>query len=544
MLGLRYLISVGLGAALILTPKLSFASQNPKLVDESITSLALGELDTDAAERLNFLPSLETSKVIWVTLSDFQFDQREKSTVIYTEPITETPTALITQLPTFETEPTPVMPRDTPSVITTSPGNPLYFPTQPQQVDAGPVEAITLQQALEIARNNNQDFQIAQFNLEVAEASLQEALAAWSPNVGTTADINRDTSGPTTGTFLNAALEANYNLYSGGRRSALVDIAREGLQINLLDLERVAEQLRLDVASAYYNLQEADALVEVAQSAVIEAQQSLQDARLLEQAGLGTRFDVLRAEVQLANSTQDLEQTLADQLIRRQALVETLGARGKRTFVAADAIERAGEWELELPESIIQAYRNRAELRQQLSQREINRNQIQVALAQTRPQVDLFSRYRLSGGLGNNVTTDDGFSVGARMQWTFFDGGATRARAEQEQTNVEISETRFDDARGQIRLEVEQAYYTLQANDQNINTAGIAVELAEESLRLARLRFQAGVGTQTDVIAAQSALTTARGNLVRAVINYNRSFAALKRAVSNTPGNVLFDQSY
>ena len=63
----------------------------------------------------------------------------------------------------------------------------------------------------------------------------------------------------------------------------------------------------------------------------------------------------------------------------------------------------------------------------------------------------------------------------------------------------------------------------------------MAVTLAEESLRLARLRFQAGVGTQTDVIEAQSELTTARGNLLTAIIDYNQSFTQLQRAVTNAP---------
>jgi outer membrane protein TolC len=81
----------------------------------------------------------------------------------------------------------------------------------------------------------------------------------------------------------------------------------------------------------------------------------------------------------------------------------------------------------------------------------------------------------------------------------------------------------------------------LQANKDNIDTARLAVTQAEESLRLARLRFQAGVGTQTDVINAQSALTQARGNLLTAIIEYNRSLAALRRAVSNYPDNRLFD---
>lgn len=79
------------------------------------------------------------------------------------------------------------------------------------------------------------------------------------------------------------------------------------------------------------------------------------------------------------------------------------------------------------------------------------------------------------------------------------------------------------------------------ANRDNIDTAELALEQAEESLRLARLRFQAGVGTQTDVINQQTALTEARGDLLDAIIEYNQSLAELQRAVSNLPDNQLFD---
>jgi OMF family outer membrane factor len=114
-----------------------------------------------------------------------------------------------------------------------------------------------------------------------------------------------------------------------------------------------------------------------------------------------------------------------------------------------------------------------------------------------------------------------------------FDGGATNARISQRQRDKEIAEARFAQNRNQIRFDVEQAYSNLQANRANIATTEGAVAQAEESLRLAILRFQAGVGTQTERINAEAELTRARGNRISAIIGYNRSLAQLQRAVSN-----------
>ncbi|MGB7518489.1 MAG: hypothetical protein WA896_02520, partial [Spirulinaceae cyanobacterium] len=64
---------------------------------------------------------------------------------------------------------------------------------------------------------------------------------------------------------------------------------------------------------------------------------------------------------------------------------------------------------------------------------------------------------------------------------------------------------------------------------------------AEDRLRLARLRLQEGVGIKSDEISAQSELTRARNNLLRAFIDYNRALSSLQRAVTNLPDGKLFD---
>ncbi len=98
-----------------------------------------------------------------------------------------------------------------------------------------------------------------------------------------------------------------------------------------------------------------------------------------------------------------------------------------------------------------------------------------------------------------------------------------------------IAEQNFANNRDQIRFAVEQAYANLLSNQVNITTAQTGLTQAVEALRLARLRFQAGVGTQTDVINQETALTQAQGNLVSAILGYNRALASLRRAVTNLP---------
>ena len=207
----------------------------------------------------------------------------------------------------------------------------------------------------------------------------------------------------------------------------------------------------------------------------------------------------------------------------------------------SDKIEEAGSWSLSLSESIVQAFKNRAELEQLLLQREIGAEQRKVALSQVRPTLSADASYSINDDFEDSFDTSDQYSVGLNLNWRLYDGGAARASARQSDKDIEIAEAQFANQRNQIRFAVEQAYYGLEANQKNIGTATKEVELAEESLRLARLRFQAGVGTQTDVIEAQTQLTTARGNLLSSIIDYNQSYADLQRQVSNRPDNGLQD---
>jgi outer membrane protein TolC len=127
--------------------------------------------------------------------------------------------------------------------------------------------------------------------------------------------------------------------------------------------------------------------------------------------------------------------------------------------------------------------------------------------------------------------------VGVQTSLTLFDGGAAKASADQSRANIAIAETQFASQRNQIRFDVEQYYSQLQANLENVQTSSVALNQAREALTLARLRFQAGVGTQTDVIAAQNDLTRAEGNRVTAILDYNRALANLQRSVTSRTAN-------
>ncbi|MBD3885549.1 TolC family protein [Phormidium tenue FACHB-886] len=444
--------------------------------------------------------------------------------------------------------------------------NPLSFPTRPEEVEIVGIQPITLQQAIELAIRNNRQLQEARLNVENAQAQLRQAEAQNSPTVNLQSGLvfqaqeqANQTRDPQTGlstgfdgtsfpntTSLSASVEASYNIFTSGVRSATIRAQREQVRFQELQLESATEELILQVTNNYYDLQNADEQVRIAQDALTEAQQSLRDAQALERAGVGTRFDVLQSQVDVANAQQTLTQQISDQEVARRQLAQQIALAQAITITAADPIEPAGLWNLTLEESIVLAFRNRAELEQFLVQREIGVQNRRRALGQIRPQVTAQTSYGVTRTLDSSSgPTFDGFLSNFQAQigvsWNIFDGGAARAEADQAEVNIAIAETNFADQREQIRFAVEQAYSVLQSSYSNIQVTTLAVQQATEALRLARLRFQAGVGTQTDVLQQQTALTQAEVNRLTAILNYNRALATLDRQVSNYPEGNLAD---
>lgn len=439
--------------------------------------------------------------------------------------------------------------------------NPLSFPTRPEEVKLRGIQPITLQQALELAKRNNRDLQLSTEVLQRVRASLREAQAARYPTIGANGQISQSRSasgqlsqagqtqaqqslppalrqnsnGDQQSTALNGTVQVGYDIYTSGRRPAQIRAAEQQVRSEELQVEVTLQQLQLDVSNAYYELQRADEVVRIQQSAVRNAEAILRDVVAQERAGIGTRLDVLQQQVQLANAQQSLVTALGTQQIRRRELAQILALPPYLNLAAADPVQVSGVWDMSLEQTIVTAFKNRAELEQLLAQRSSAEQQRKAALASLGPTVSFNFQYNILNNLRDQLGFADGFSTSLGFQWNFFDGGAARAQASQQDANIAQAETNFAKVREQIQLQVETAYTNLGTNFLNIGTNRQAIEQAREALRLARLRFQAGVGTQTEVINTQNALTQAEGNFVTAIIDYNRALASLTRSVTNLP---------
>ncbi|MEM8603727.1 MAG: TolC family protein [Cyanobacteria bacterium P01_H01_bin.121] len=450
---------------------------------------------------------------------------------------------------------------------------PLLRPTDPNDVTIDTTQPLTLVEAIAVARQNNRTLQQQQLLLEQQRAVLDEARAALYPQLTLNGNATRDRSFSDTDvtrgslpltstkisrsstTTLDGNVRLDYTLLDKSR-GPQIEAARLGVEQAELAVQETLATIQLNVSLSYYDLQSANEQVRIAAESVRAAQQSLQDAQALERAGVGTKFAVLQAEVQLSNEQQTLVQSESSQRQAERALAAILSIPQSTELRAADPVEPAGTWSLSLPDSIILAYANREELDQELLSREIAEQQRQAALGAIRPTIGFFAQFggtrsfdgtdsETFAGTDSNLDTSVGardFSFGLNFQWRLFDGGAARAGARQQEVSQDLADVTFAQERDTVRQDVEDAFYDLESNLKNIDTAILSVEQAREALRLARLRFQAGVGTQSDVIDAERDLTTAEGNRVTAIIGYNQALISMYRAVAEFPEFAAVDE--
>ncbi|MEL7071968.1 MAG: TolC family protein [Cyanobacteria bacterium J06581_3] len=399
---------------------------------------------------------------------------------------------------------------------------------------------ISLEQALQIANRSNRDIEQATLAVRQTQAALQEQQASYNPNVTLSTGGDYDfpvTSNDDDSSSLSGGVDLSYTLLDFGRRRAAVDISFADLQIAELELREIQQTVRLNIATLYYELQNAVENVRINQAAVANSEQNLRDTQIREEAGVGTHYDSLQAQTQLADDRVNLLNAENERDVVARELVQAMGIGETTQTLSVEPIEQRAIWELSLEETIERAYQTRAEIAQQRLEQTIQQNQARLARAERSPEISLSTGYDFANSLLYDADSasswSDGFNISVDMDWTLYDGGVANAQVRQAQANEAIALSELANQQAQIRLEVESAYLSLQSQAEQINVSEIGIVSAQEGLRLARLRFQSGVGTQLEVLEAQSDLTNAQSTFAQAITAYNQSIAELERAVSD-----------
>ena len=436
----------------------------------------------------------------------------------------------------------------------------LALPNKPEQVRIVELRPLSLKDVENLAEVNNPNLKAIATQVDQAQSQLRTQIAAWYPTLSVnasslpsytggnqritqpTTDITGQTSRSTQYTYtdrwaMGASLTAQCDVINP-QRVPQIAAARDQFEQSKNQYLIALRELRLQAAQFYFKLQLDDYTVRIGQQLVRASLVSLRDARARFQAGVATKLEVLEAETQLARDQQLLTNALADQSISRRNLARLLDLPQNVSPTAEEPLRPLGVWTPSLQESVIAAYAFREELDNALLDISAANSQANSALGSVQPFLTIFNSLDgtrfdgvesvlvdLPGRSGWAVEN----SVGLSARWNIFDGGAARAQYRQAKQRAQENSFRFAQTRDDLRFQVEESFYQLRQANRNIQTTSREVISSRESLRLARLRFQAGVSTQREVVDNQRDLTQAEVRYATALAEYNNNLALLRR---------------
>jgi len=299
----------------------------------------------------------------------------------------------------------------------------------------------------------------------------------------------------------------------------------------------ILDQLLATVKTQFYQVVVNRELIKVQEQSVHLLETQLKDQQNRFEAGTVPRFNVLQAEVALYNQLPQLITAQNNYRISKITLAKTLGLdfqprRGEnpplevigempyipRTIALADAIERGKERRPFLKQA-------RANVLNQLQQ-------VRAAAGQYLPTITTSGGGEWVSSPTNSSWHDisKGWVASVQGSMPIWDSGAIAGQVIQQRALLSEAKITYDDDVREVELEIQQAYSNLQQNQELIKSQEKNVEQADEALRLAKARLDAGAGVQLDVLNAQVQLLTAQSTRLQALFGYNSSLAEFDRA--------------
>jgi len=407
---------------------------------------------------------------------------------------------------------------------------------------------ISLNEAIRIALEKNQNVLVAQRRVVEAQNALGEARAAFFPSFDAVARYQRIDESPSFEVpipFLQqtnevsfmptesyqAGFAAQQPLFTGGRLYNSYKVAGAGLRSREREMQAVRNDLVFLVKSAYYQILVAQKFAEVAQQSVELLDTHLQDIQRFLDAGLVARVDLLRTEVQKADSEQQLNSALNAVDLAKSAFNNLLDRSLDEPVQLEDILEYVPTV-ISLEEATQAALEHRPEIEALEAAVDMATRHVNIARAGYFPTVAAQGTYDWQKGTQLEILDEDWhWTVGLSGSMSLWNWGATRAKVAQARAKLEQAELELEKLRNSVALEVRQSYLKMGESEKNVAVSEKAVASAQESYRTTGERYREGVGTNTEVLDAENALAHAEANRNQALFEHNVAVARLNKAI-------------
>lgn len=415
-----------------------------------------------------------------------------------------------------------------------------------QSVFAATLE-LDLEETIQRALLTNPSVKIAEYNRKAAKADYSAAKGARGISIslnhesgrGGYADnhILRDAFGnilsndKQIGNSHNNSITASLPLFTGGELQGQIGQAKANYRSMLSAEEQAYNEMKETATTGYFNMLNATNMKALRQESVDRLQAHLDNVIAQYNVGIVARADVLRSEVELANAQQNYITASNEYDVAEATLNNIIGTPLGTTLLLKDRLQYE-PYENDMAYCLAYSEQHRPELKQ--AEYAIDSAEAALVVARSGHMPKVYANASNNwGGNGSDWPGDDdeNWSVGVTASMNVFDSGVTWSKIHAAQENLAKAKESQRQIKDNVELEVRTDYLNLREAEKRITTTQVAVASAEEDYHIAVVRYQAGVGTNIDVMDAQEALTQAKTNYYQALYNYNTSKAALNTSM-------------
>jgi len=337
-----------------------------------------------------------------------------------------------------------------------------------------------------------------------------------------------------------ASLGITQPLYTGGRVTHQKESARLGEKAAHHARAASASDLTLQALTAYWQWSKAMARIEAYQAAVNRMQALATDTRNLEKAGMATDNDRLSVDVTLDQARLELDDAEQSADLNRIELATLTGRNFSTNEIPQKPVLRPADFQiLPLSESLAKATKQRADLASLRLNTRGSEALVDAAKADYRPQLALIARVEEGRPNQRDFPPDtqwrDDALIGATVSWNLFDGGLTRARTAEAKARATREALQCQALEEAVAAQVQRAHLSLQHTLTRLQTSRHAEAGATRNLEVATDLWKNGAARHSDVMEAQSKLTTATARRIATEADALIGQAVLQHATGGTP---------
>lgn len=375
---------------------------------------------------------------------------------------------------------------------------------------------MTLQQVIELGLCRNPKTSAAFLSLQASRFNKNAGYANYLPSVSASGSATLPYRNKDWGDWsYGASLSASYLIFDFGKRMADVNTLIATYRATGFDYDESVQNYVYGVIGAYYNLLNADADVETAQSLRKVAETARATAQTKFKAGSVAKADVLKADTTLASRNLDLERAKNNREIAKGTLLSKLSFPASQEIKIADMPSNFGKAaeNKTIDELIAQAERQRPDLLRATANKDAAWHRRNSSFLKNLPSISASGTVSWNKnpadvyGAGNDNVSG---SFGIRASMPIFAGFANVY-------GVRAAEANLDRAREQERAALDTAELDVFSAYQNYKTAQTVLSQTEtllasatESERVVAGMYKVGRSTMLEWEQAQADLADAQ----------------------------------